>query len=98
MSNSQEALLVFRTQADLFDLVITDQTIPKMPGAVLTKKLLEIKPDVPVILYTGYSSLVSQDKAKTLGARAFLMKPIDKEEIARTIRKILAKNPAINRI
>ncbi len=89
MISSLDALETFRVQPGAFDLVITDQTMPKMPGSELAGRLLEIRPDIPVILCTGYSSLISREKAKALGIREFLMKPVNRTELARTIRRIL---------
>jgi two-component system, cell cycle sensor histidine kinase and response regulator CckA len=88
-TSSIEALEAFRANPDRFDLVITDFTMPNMTGLELTKELLKLRSDIPIILCTGYSEHVNEDKAKARGVRAFLMKPVVLGEIAKTIRKIL---------
>ncbi len=89
MTESSEALKLFTTNPDHFDLLITDQTMPGLTGKDLIQKLLKIRPDLPTILCTGYSSKVNEDEAKELGARAFCMKPLDLPELLQTIRRVL---------
>lgn len=88
-TSSVEALEAFRAQPDNFDLVITDFTMPNMTGIELAPKLLEIRPDIPIIICTGFSEVIDENRAKAVGIREYVMKPIAKEEIARTIRKVL---------
>jgi CheY-like chemotaxis protein len=88
-TSSIEALEVFRKGPNKFDLVITDQTMPNKTGTQLTRELLRIRPDIPVILSTGFSETVNKENFKSLGIRAFVMKPIVKNDIAKTIRKVL---------
>jgi len=76
---------------DKFDLVITDMTMPQMTGDKLALELLKIRPDLPVILCTGFSQNITKEKAKTMGIKAFLMKPLLIKEMAHTIRKVLDK-------
>lgn len=90
-SDSVRALDLFREKPDEFDLVITDQTMPGMTGTELASELLRIRPDIPIILCTGFSQLVNQEKAELMGIREFVMKPIVKHEIAKAIRKALAE-------
>ena len=87
----QDALERFRLNPDHFDLVITDMTMPQMTGVRLSKKLMDIKKDIPIIICTGHSALVDEEKAKGLGLAAYVMKPIDMRETAQTIRKVLDK-------
>lgn len=89
MTNSAEALNLFSANADHIDLVITDQTMPILTGVELIKEIKQIRPDIPTILCTGYSSLVDEDKAKELGISAFMMKPIDFPQLLQTIRRVL---------
>lgn len=89
--NSAEALETFRPAPDKFDLVITDQTMPNMSGAELAVELLKIRPDIPIILCTGYSSLIDEAKVKDIGILEFLMKPLDSKQLTSTIRKVLDK-------
>lgn len=87
--NSLEALSVFKRNPEKFDLVITDQTMPEMTGYELAKNILEINPSIPIILCTGYSSKVDDEKAKSLGIREFALKPVSRNTITKLIRKVL---------
>jgi PAS domain S-box-containing protein len=87
--SSIEALKVFRAQSDKFDLVITDQTMPKMAGSELAQELMRIRPDIPIMLCTGYNKVISEEKAKAIGIREFLMKPLDIHDLAKAIRRVL---------
>lgn len=86
---SAEALAMFREQPDRFDLVITDQTMPGLTGSELARQLLDIRPDLPIILCTGYSSTVSAEQALALGIKGFALKPLAAKEIAALVRKVL---------
>jgi PAS domain S-box-containing protein len=88
-TSSSEALATFTANPDIFDLVITDQTMPKMTGAELSAALLKIRPDLPIILCTGYSSKISDKMAKEIGIADFSMKPFDMEQLLRSVRKVL---------
>ncbi len=89
--NGSEALEVFLAGPHRFDLVITDQTMPDLTGIALAKRLLEIRGDLPVILFTGYSETVSAERARAEGVREFIMKPMAKREVAEAIRRVLDK-------
>jgi len=88
-TSSIETLEVFRDEPETFDLVITDMTMPKMTGDELGKELMRIRPDIPIILCTGYSERITEKKAKEVGIREFVMKPIVMSEMAKTIRNVL---------
>ena len=88
-TSSVEALEAFRAQPEAFDLVITDQTMPNLTGMALASRLLEIRPDLPIILCTGFSEVVGEEDARALGIRAYLMKPVARLEMAATIRRVL---------
>ena len=88
-TSSLEALEVFKVHPDQFDLVITDQTMPHMAGVDLAKELMRIRPEIPIILCTGFSEVISAEEAKTLGIREFLMKPFATRVLAETIRRVL---------
>jgi len=90
-TNSLEALSTFLNQPDTFDLVITDQTMPIMTGMDLARRMLQVRPELPIILCTGYSSLISEEKAKFLGIKGFAFKPISKKDIGNLILKVLNK-------
>jgi YesN/AraC family two-component response regulator len=87
--SSREALSLLKEDPSGFDLVITDQTMPDMTGIELAKEVLALRPDMPLIMCTGFSHLVDADRAKAAGVRAFAMKPLTRREIARTIRDVL---------
>ena len=63
--------------------------MPEMTGVDLTKEILAVRADIPIIMCTGFSHLVDADKAKANGIKAFAMKPLTKKEIAKTVRKVL---------
>lgn len=88
-TKSFEALGTFQNQPDHFDLVIADQTMPGMTGFDMARRMLQIRPDIPIILCTGYSALVDEQKAKSQGIREFAMKPLNSSTIAGLIRKVL---------
>ncbi|MBN2410333.1 PAS domain S-box protein [candidate division KSB1 bacterium] len=88
-TNSIKALQVFSAQPGDFDLIITDQTMPHLTGAELAKKIFLIRPDIPIILCTGFSEVISEEKAKSIGIREYIMKPIFMKEIAYVVRRLL---------
>jgi CheY-like chemotaxis protein len=88
-TSSVEALEAFRAKPNEYDLVITDMTMPNMTGIELTSRLKEIRYDIPVIICTGFSEMIDEDKAEYMGISAYLMKPIIKDKLAGAIRKVL---------
>jgi CheY-like chemotaxis protein len=88
-TSSIETLEAFRAAPDKFDLVITDMTMPNMTGIHLTQKLIEIRSDIPVIICTGFSEKISQNKAKAMGICGYVMKPVVRSELAKKIREVL---------
>ena len=88
-TSSIEALELFTAKPDRFDLVITDQTMPNMTGMELAKIFMQTRSDIPIILCTGFSEMVSEESAKAMGISAFVLKPIVMREIANTIRQVL---------
>jgi DNA-binding NtrC family response regulator len=89
MTDSREAWKLFLEDPRAFDLVITDQTMPDLTGVTLAQKMIRIRPDVPVIVCTGYSETVSPEEARKAGVREFLMKPLVRDELAAAIRRAL---------
>jgi len=89
--NPEEALVLFQSKSDTFDLVITDMTMPQMTGSQLAGKLMAIRADIPVIICTGHSSFIDEEKAKELGISGYLMKPVSMSKIAKAIRIALDK-------
>jgi PAS domain S-box-containing protein len=91
MTNSREALAVFRAQPGWFDLVFTDYTMPEMTGADLARKIMSLRPDIPVVLCTGYSETINEEKAREIGVSAFVMKPFTHRDIAEVVSKALGE-------
>jgi PAS domain S-box-containing protein len=94
-TSSTEALTTFQATPHRFDLVITDQTMPKMTGTTLAKVLRQIRPDIPLILCTGFSHLVDAEHANMLGIDAFLLKPLRAVELGATIQRVLEQRSVI---
>jgi len=88
-TSSLEALKIFQYHPDRFDVVITDQTMPGMTGTELAQQMLQIRQDIPIILCTGYSSLINQEMAKVYGIKEFAMKPLAMKDIAILLRKVI---------
>jgi CheY-like chemotaxis protein len=86
-----EALELFKAKPDYFDLVITDQTMPGMTGDALARELMRIRPGLPVVICTGYSQTVDQQRAHKMGIKTFVMKPILINELAAAVRKAFNK-------
>ena len=87
--NSLEALATFKNQPEAFDLVITDQTMPGMTGTDLARRILQIRPGMPIILCTGYSSQVTKEQTRSFGIKGFALKPLSRKDIAVLIRTVL---------
>lgn len=88
-TNSIEALKVFRKQPHLFDLVITDQTMPGMTGIDLSRKILKIRPETPIILCTGFSQVAALARAKNFGIRECLFKPLTLRQLADAVNRVI---------
>lgn len=94
--NGVEALQIFQEDPNAFDLVLTDMTMPKMSGMELTRQCLSLRPELPVILCTGYSDQVSRESAANAGVRAYLTKPVGGSKLCDTIRQVLDTKAALN--
>jgi CheY-like chemotaxis protein len=90
-TSSIEALELFRDQPHNFDLVITDMTMPNLTGDKLAAELMTIRPDIPVILCTGFSEQITEEKAQKMGIRKFVLKPMVMYTLARAVRQVLDK-------
>ena len=88
-TSSLDALEIFRARPDTFDLIVTDMTMPQMTGVGLAKEILRIRPEIPIILCTGHSETITEEKAKAMGIRAFVMKPLSRRSLAQVVRKVL---------
>ena len=84
-----EALEAFRRNPGKFDLVITDLTMPQMTGMKLARQMFQIRPDIPIILCTGFSDQLEEKRALSIGIKSFLFKPLVANELAAAVRKTL---------
>jgi len=91
-SDSQDALEKFQTNPDLFDILITDQTMPGLTGRELAKKILNIKPAMPILMCTGHSNIISEVDALKMGIKKYVFKPIHGEELVNAIREVLSES------
>jgi CheY-like chemotaxis protein len=88
-ASPSEVLSIFSIDPDEYDLVITDMTMPDMTGDKLAKELIDIRPDIPIILCTGYLERISEEYVKNIGIKNLIIKPFNKKELALKIRKVL---------
>ena len=89
-NDSVEALAAFQAAPERYDVVVTDQTMPKMTGVHLSEEVLKIRPGCPVILCSGFSENINEEQAKALGIADYVKKPFMVRDLAQTIRKVLA--------
>ena len=90
-TESVEALEAFKANPDSFDLIVTDMAMPDMTGVQLTREIRNIRPEIPIIICTGFSNQINEEKSKALGIQGFVMKPVINREIAEVIRKVFDK-------
>ncbi|NIA31280.1 MAG: PAS domain S-box protein, partial [Actinobacteria bacterium] len=88
-TSSTEALELFKKNPDRFDLIITDQTLPEMTGKELSKQVLQMRPDMPIILCTGYSNAITKKEAESMGIREFMLKPLSLRDLQKVVRCLL---------
>jgi len=88
-TKSTDALAVFKASPGTFDLVITDMTMPEMTGDQLAAALLAIRKELPVIIATGFSQRIDRDKARSIGIKGFLGKPVVRSEMGKMVRELL---------
>ncbi|MDF1553876.1 MAG: response regulator [Deferrisomatales bacterium] len=88
-TSPREALDRFQATPEAFDLILTDQTMPEMTGDQLVRAMMKIRPGFPVIICTGYSDILDDTKARAMGIRALLMKPVGRAKLAETLRIVL---------
>ena len=88
-TSSERALELFRASPNEYALVITDQTMPHVTGLELAAHMLAVRPDLPIILITGFSEAVSREEVLEQGIRELLMKPLIPDEFARTVRETI---------
>jgi PAS domain S-box-containing protein len=91
VNQGSAALELVREAPARFDLVITDQSMPKMTGAELARRIRELRPGLPVILYTGYGDGIAVDAPDALGFRAIVRKPVDPDSLSRVVAECLER-------
>jgi len=89
VTDSIQALEIFEKDSDVFDLVITDQTMPKMTGDQLARRMIEIRSDVLIIMCTGHSSIINEEMSRQIGIKKFVLKPMSIMDMSKVIRKVL---------
>lgn len=87
--SSTKALKIFREHPQQFDLIITDMTMPAMTGVDLAREALKIRPEISIVLCTGFSELITEEAAKKIGIKEFVMKPFTLRDLSRVVRKAL---------
>ena len=90
--SSVDALAAFIAEPQEFDLVLTDMSMPRMTGDQLAKEMLAVRPDIPIILCTGFSERIDRERAESAGIKGFLMKPVIKADLAGMVRRVLDEN------
>ena len=85
----KKALALFQAKPDSFDLLLTDMTMPGMTGVQLANEIFTSRPKMPVVLCTGFSELINEERAKALGMKAYIMKPIIKKDLAMALHETL---------
>ena len=88
-NNGIDALREFSKKPNHFDVVVTDMTMPKMTGEKLAQELISIRPEIPIVLCTGFNEQINEKKAKEIGIKAFLMKPLTLNRLAKTVRELM---------
>jgi CheY-like chemotaxis protein len=92
-SNPAEALAAFEAAPEEWGLVVTDQTMPQLTGIELAHKMLSLRPDLPIILCSGFGLGLNDASIRALGLRAFLPKPVDQGQLARAVRSGIDRRP-----
>jgi signal transduction histidine kinase/CheY-like chemotaxis protein len=91
-NKSAYALNAFKKSPEKFDLVISDMTMPEMNGDELARRMIDIRPGIPIIICTGYNPRIDEKTAETIGLRAFIFKPLTFQKLATAVRKVLDEN------
>jgi CheY-like chemotaxis protein len=95
-TSSLDALAAFKADPDAFDMVLTDMSMPNLTGDRLAEDVLSIRPGIPVVICTGFSERINKERAEAVGINGFLMKPINKAELAKMVRRVLDETTIVN--
>ena len=85
-----DALAAFEEDPNAWDIVVTDEVMPQMRGLDLVRKLKSLRPDIKIVLCTGYSETMSEDTIRAAGIDLFLLKPVDAQTIAAKLRSLMS--------
>jgi DNA-binding NtrC family response regulator len=96
MTSSLEALELFKEDPHRFDLLLTDLIMPQLDGEKLVSEIIEIRPDMPVIITSGFTDTIVNDNFKQISNKAFIPKPFQPQELAKTIRQVLDRTVSHN--
>ncbi|MBE0584038.1 MAG: response regulator [Desulfofustis sp.] len=88
-TSSLEAIEHFQENPEGYDLVLTDLTMPHLTGTELSSRIKQLRPDIPIILFTGYSERLSREAAVDAGIDEYCMKPVSLRDLARTVSRLL---------
>jgi CheY-like chemotaxis protein len=91
-TNGPEALQAFKQEPDRFDVLVTDQTMPGMTGELLARQVMSIRPGFPVILCSGFSYTMNEEKSLAMGLRAYLTKPVSMSDMAKALQIALERS------
>jgi DNA-binding NtrC family response regulator len=94
MSNAASALAAFRAEPDRWRLVITDHMMPGITGAAMAREMLAIRPDLPIVLCTGFGDTITAESARAAGIREFVMKPVIGRDLAQIVSRLLQPHGA----
>ncbi len=89
-TDSKKALEAFQNDPEGFDLLVTDQTMPGLTGAELAQAILKLKPSLPIIMCTGHSDIVSEEKAIAMGIKKYVFKPVQGDDLLDAVQEVLA--------
>ena len=89
-THNRAALEKFQANPNEYDVLITDQIMPILSGTELAEEVLQLRPDLPIILVTGFSETVTKEVAKDIGICDYIMKPVNANELIKVIQAILA--------
>jgi PAS domain S-box-containing protein len=87
--SSVKALANFKSDPEKYDLVVTDMTMPELTGDKLAQQILDVRPDMPIIICTGHSENITEDQAREMGFKSFIMKPYLVHDLAKIVRQVL---------
>jgi len=91
-NDSAQALMRFINSPSQFDAIVTDQTMPEITGAELSKRILRIRPEIPIIMCTGYSEVMNAEAAKIIGIRDYILKPVNFQQLSIRIHQLCSSN------